>query len=367
MITYLGIGLGCGDEGKGRVVSALASRFPGKTIVVRFNGGPQAGHTAVVDGHRHVFSSFGSGTLTGAPTVWSRFCTVNPTAFLNELDLLRQYDPRIYIDPMCPVTTPYDVRANRMSATNMKHGTVGVGFGTTLERHEKHYKLCFGDLYNETVTKLKLRNIQEYYNDDMPFDDFLEDVKAMIGYNGVRLFHGVASLTNGMERIIFEGAQGILLDQNYGFFPHVTRSNTTGQNALELITEWRLQKPLIYYITRCYQTRHGNGPMTYEGMNPGIKYPEETNKDNTYTGKFRKGALDLDLIAYALKCGHVPFAHSTVVITCLDHLSDPRRDNIRIGNSALTITKEELTERIDRSPFHIDEFLFSNADSGDLK
>jgi adenylosuccinate synthase len=97
-----------GDEGKGLAVDWLVAQDP-DSLVIRFNGGAQAGHTVVApDGRRHVFSHFGSGTFAGAPTFLSRFFVANPTIFLGEAKRLAAIgcQPQVVIDPACPVTTP---------------------------------------------------------------------------------------------------------------------------------------------------------------------------------------------------------------------------------------------------------------------
>src|SRR5690606_12238557 len=109
MVGKAVIGIGFGDEGKGITTDFLCSRSR-NPIVVRFSGGHQAGHTVVLNGVRHVFSNFGSGTLRGAPTYWAKYCTVNPIGIINELDSLikKGITPKLYIDEKCPITTPYD-------------------------------------------------------------------------------------------------------------------------------------------------------------------------------------------------------------------------------------------------------------------
>lgn len=135
------VGLGFGDEGKGLTTSFLCSQTK-NPLVVRFNGGHQAGHTVVYKDQRHVFSNFGSGTLQGVPTYWSEFCTFYPVTFLKEFELLSSVvDPVIFINPLCPVTTPFDVEDNRVYEETHQHGSVGVGFGATLQRQQDHYKL----------------------------------------------------------------------------------------------------------------------------------------------------------------------------------------------------------------------------------
>ena len=128
------LGIGFGDEGKGMTVDRLCSHSPDDTLVVRFSGGHQVGHTVVRDEYRHVFSNFGSGTLRGVPTYWSQYCTVEPIGLLRELSILKQenINPILYIDAKCPITTPYDIEYNRKIESKNMHGSCGVGFGTTL-------------------------------------------------------------------------------------------------------------------------------------------------------------------------------------------------------------------------------------------
>ncbi|MFW2477394.1 MAG: adenylosuccinate synthetase, partial [Sediminibacterium sp.] len=106
------VGLGYGDEGKGLLTDYYCHNAD-RPLVIRFNGGQQAGHTVVLkNGTRHVFSNFGSGTLRGVSTYWSAYCTFSPRYFLEELSLL-PITPMLYLDPACPVTTHYDVLYNR--------------------------------------------------------------------------------------------------------------------------------------------------------------------------------------------------------------------------------------------------------------
>ena len=155
------IGANFGDEGKGLTTSFLCSQVK-NPIVVRFNGGHQAGHTVVYNNKRHVFSSFGSGTLQNVPTYWSKFCTFYPIGFMNELKLLN--NPQIFVHPLCPVTTPFDVETNKSLNAVNKNGSCEVGFGTTIQRHEDaNYKLFVQDLFHEKILIAKLNNICEYY------------------------------------------------------------------------------------------------------------------------------------------------------------------------------------------------------------
>lgn len=364
MNLYAVIGLQFGDEGKGSFtqhLSILNHNKDRKNLIVRFNGGHQAGHTVVYNKTRHIFSSFGSGTLVNEPTFWSKNCTVFPPALFNEYHVLKEkgITPKIIFDPLCPVTTPYDVISNKQTNGKTKHGSTGVGFGATIKRQEDYYKLYYQDLFNRTIAEAKMSAIKNYYeniygeiNIDDEVDIWFKCVDALIE-DGLITQEKLAIYTNGLENydnIIFEGAQGILLDMDFGFFPNVTRSNTTTANIRDLILDLGLgfgvgEQLKTFYITRTYQTRHGNGFMTNEHLSPKlINTKNETNLDTSYQGKFRKSLLDLDLIKYAIQCDSNfggEYEKKSIVITCVDQLPD--------GVISFTKNKEVFTK-------HIEEF-----------
>lgn len=339
------LGTAFGDEGKGRTVSYLcenAIKNDLKPLVIRFNGGHQAGHTVVHDGIRHVFSSFGSGTLQGVPTLWSKYCTFYPIGFTNERHALVQMGiiPKIFIDPLCPVTTPYDFVSNRCSDETLKHGTCGVGFGETIKRHETTpYKMYFMDLFNDFIFENKMKNIRDYYYSKInnghslinfnllveelmkPFYDSISLIKSLHRYINTSKFD-----YRDYDHLIFEGAQGILLDKDYGLYPNVTYSNTTAKNALSLLDDNDLNLLInSFYVTRTYQTRHGNGPMSNENPDM-IPFENETNVKNKYQGKFRLGEFDINLLKYAIQCNEIELGQRTrthnLVITCNDQYSN---------------------------------------------
>lgn len=356
------IGLGFGDEGKGgftQYLSMLSHTKDNKNLIIRFNGGHQAGHTVVYNKTKHVFSSFGSGTLIGDTTFWSKFCTVFPPALFNEYHVLKEkgVTPKIIFDALCPVTTPYDVYSNRQVNDKTKHGSVGVGFGSTIKRQEDYYKLHYQDLFNRTVTQAKLDSIKSYYekihghaiNIEDQIDIWYKCIESLIA-DGIMTEEKISIYTNGVENynnIIFEGAQGILLDMDHGFFPNVTRSNTTTKNIYTLMADlgvgFRTQEKLkIFYITRCYQTRHGNGFMSNENLIPDLVNTEnEINVDSSYQGKFRKSLLDLDLIKYALRTDNINntdyyTGKKHIIVTCVDQLPE---GNISYTRDGVVYTK----------------------------
>ena len=321
------IGLGFGDEGKGSVVDWLASKW-NDPLVIRYCGGQQAGHTVVKDGMRHVFSNFGSGTLRSVPTYWSKYCTVDPVAMWNECRVLNdlKITPLIHHDRDCMITTPWDKRHNL--SFGMRNGSCGVGVGQVIERNKSHRHFTMSDLQFKSVINIKLDLIENWYGSYL---------NRQLDNDGKRKFREslefLAEDTGHFfdfneEHIIFEVAQGLLLDQHYGFFPYVTRGNTGMKNILKIVDDkfHTFGKPDIdlYLVTRAYQTRHGIGPMTYEGEKDGINIPEyETNKCNDRQGPLRYSILDLDLIQYAMDCD--PYIRESknknLVMTCCDQLS----------------------------------------------
>lgn len=325
------IGLGFGDEGKGFTTDYLSHRYP-NSIVIRFNGGHQAGHTVQLkDGKRHVFSNFGSGTLRGVPTYWTENCTVDPVGIMREHKVLESYRPILHLSPNCPVVTPFDKFYNQINPSTIHHGTCGVGFGETLEREENLYSLRVMDLLFDSVVTAKLALIKKYYADKYNRSVGKElDVDIKLFYKAVKFIFDckdilISEFTDDYENYIMEGAQGILLDKNIGFFPHVTRSNTTYNEAVKVASDLFNHTVAVkpYFVTRAYQTRHGNGPMTNENIPISLsKDIVETNKDSEYQGKFRRTLLDLDLIQYGLFKQRLGKLSSNLMITCLDHLEE---------------------------------------------
>jgi len=316
------IGLGFGDEGKGLVTNYLEG-----SLVIRYSGGQQAGHNVVLkDGKSHIFSNFGSGTLKGIPTYWSKFCTVDPVGMMNELnDLLENgFNPVLYIDGDSPITTPYDKYHNSNNVADLNHGTCGVGVGSTFNREEHFYHLTFSDIFNSWILDTKLNNIAKYYgylSHELieQVEEFLIMCDEMVKSGN---FHLVYGIPDGFDEdgYVFEGSQGLLLDQHYGFFPHVTRCNVGTTNILEMVTDKSFE---LFLVTRAYQTRHGNGPMTNDNIDFDVNNPNETNVDNEYQGKFRKSILDVSLLEYGInKDKYIRENPKNLVITCLDQVDE---------------------------------------------
>lgn len=319
-----------GDEGKATMVDRLSRNTDRSILVVRFSGGNQVSHTVARADKKHVFSNFGSGTLNNVPTYWSKFCTISPTTILNELDILKQkgYAPILYVDRNCPVTTPFEVYANKLDAITRSHGTCGAGYGNTIKREETFYSLVFSDLFYPSILRAKLNSIIAYYENKAVLveadiiDNFINDCLILTETDEIKLCD--ENVMENKDHVIFEGSQGLLLDQHYGFFPNVTRSNTGTTN----IKSWLNKDADIYLMTRAYQTRHGNGFMTNENKRHNIFQDlTEANKTNEYQGVFRKSLLDLDLLNYAFDKDEFVrnSKNKRLIVTCMDHSKNDYR------------------------------------------
>ncbi|MGN6566862.1 MAG: adenylosuccinate synthetase [Flavipsychrobacter sp.] len=380
------VGLGYGDEGKGLVTDYLCS-LNEKSIVIRYNGGQQAGHTVVNNNGQHIFSNFGSGTLRGVPTYWSSYCTFSPGFFLEEYHILDKVKPKIFIDKLCPITTHYDVLYNRAIESTRganKHGSCGLGFGATISRQNDSIYFQVQDLFDKKCCIEKLSCIKEYYKtkinnetnfafsqfdhdlEDQRFIKNIQEIKCLYSNNEIEFVceSDIFSSQYNWQSYIFEGAQGILLDVDFGGKPHTTKSNTTSKNALSILQRNKITdiEVDIFYVTRAYHTRHGAGPFKQHEHNLKLKNREtETNTYNDYQGEFRIDYLDIDLVNYALKCDNKfaqPF-NKNLVITCLDQLMT---DGIQVykDGEIILVSKEQLSELLN-CDFVKSIFSFSNC------
>ncbi len=327
--------LGFGDAGKGTIVDYLV-RARNARWVVRFNGGAQAGHNVVTDdGRHHTFSQIGSGTF--APQVrthLSRYCVIHPTALLVEArriakeagvtDALR----RLTISEEALVTTPFVQslgRLRELARENDPHGTCGAGVGETMLVAQQAPDLAIRmvDLGRLAALRRRLEHLRQYalaQADRFDVDDrrarwerdliankdtcqaWMTAIKTLLEMNVIVGREHLPKLLSGPEHVVFEGAQGVLLDRWRGLHPHTTWSNCTTENALALLQsagyDGQIQR---IGVLRSYQTRHGHGPMpTHQ---PALqRLPERHNNDAGWQGCFRRGWLDLPLTRYALAC-----------------------------------------------------------------
>lgn len=317
------VGLGFGDEGKGAVVDALCARGP-VTAVVRFNGGAQAAHNVVVDGRHHTFSQYGSGTLAGVPTHLSQHVLVEPIALATEtraLAALGVPDPLTLLTAHADalLTTPLHIAANRAREDARgadRHGSCGKGIGETawysllagarpgsVVEHQEVLGVpgsapTVGDCLRPRLLRQKLDTLARFYEpligDGTHVDDLIHLYTAFA--DAVRIVDGDhVGLLADTGRLVFEGAQGVLLDETHGFHPHTTWSTTTPRNALTLLSG---RPSRVVGVTRTHHTRHGAGPFPTE--DPALDRPELHNDTGPYQGAWRTGHFDAVLFRHAL-------------------------------------------------------------------
>lgn len=345
------IGANFGDEGKGLMTDYYAAKTD--SVVARFNGGAQAGHTVVTpDGKRHVFSHIGSGSFAGAQTFLSRYFVCNPLLFRKEWDVLspRCAIPQIHVDSAAIVTTPYDMMINQIAEDmrgNSRHGSCGMGFGETIERcTHAPLALAYADLADTAALRAKLAKIQKEW---LPHriaalgfttlpekwrervasagivDKFIEDTAFFLQTTKQA---GASFLADTKKHIVFEGAQGLMLDQARGIFPHVTRSNTGLNNVLPLAHDADVGALNVTYATRAYLTRHGAGPLENEEKTPPAQgISDDTNVLNDWQGSLRYALLEIETLSKFIRDDLSDAAGGIKVtprlaVTCIDQMDE---------------------------------------------
>jgi adenylosuccinate synthase len=354
------IGSGFGDEGKGLMTDYFTRLHGGGGVLVaRFNGGAQAGHTVVAGDVRHVFSHFGAGSLAGADTLLSRHFIANPIVFQREHGELAGLGvhPRVSVDPRAPVTTPYDMLINEMveaSRGAARHGSVGLGINETVTRsRERAFRLSVGQAVRDRgAAAAVLRGIRDRWvparaarlgiqaecekrGDLIGSEALIENWLAVLDEFIRRVdVRPDTDVLREHDHVVFEGAQGLALDQVRGAFPHVTRSHTGVRNVVELMAELPPAETAVTYATRAYLTRHGAGPL--DGELPDRPFPgvyDRTNVPHPFQGRLRYALLNVSALRerIALDFGDMAALGRSagirmgVAVTCLDQLPEAAR------------------------------------------
>lgn len=331
MTAHMVAGLAFGDEGKGATTDALVRHY-NADLVIRYNGGAQCAHNVVTpSGVHHTFAQFGSGTfIPGCRTYLSQYVLVNPgTMLVEELDLQTQGVTdawsRMFVNKKAVITTPYQISINRLQEMDRgdgRHGSTGMGIGVTREDHLAYGDkvLLVEDLYSPSRTKEKLDFIQQITKEKMM--ELKMSITPRAQTEVFRISNRTETTSWAMGRyaawyskmrerivdcppdsrndVVFEGAQGMLLDEKHGFQPHTTWSDITFRNAYKILNEWKKCDVHKIGVLRTYFTRHGAGPFPSE--NSAVIFDENHNKGEEFTGSFRKGDFDLPLTLYSLKC-----------------------------------------------------------------
>lgn len=334
--SYVSVcGASFGDEGKGLVTDYLVDKFENlgqSVVVVKHNGGAQAGHTVVTpEGLTHTFHHFGSGTFRGAPTYFDKGFLLNPIIFHDEfMELVAMGSrPDCYAHPDCRIQIPVDVALNQFleqSRGDSRHGSCGLGIHETILRDSfMPFRLSSileegPEIYSSYVKALTESDYIEKRVAEEGIGSYLDDVTdilwdPMIIRNYLEFLDFMLrrievidrmDVDNAFDVALFETGQGLLLDEsNIEYFPNLTHSHTGTQNMQDFIREVGndAAKIVTNYVTRTYATRHGNGRLDYECIAPEVstRLTKDINVPNDFQGVLRYGFLDpIDLL---IRCG----------------------------------------------------------------
>jgi adenylosuccinate synthase len=394
------LGLGFGDEGKGTIVDWLARQAPSPPLVVRWNGGPQAAHHVVTDdGRVHCFAQLGSASFVdGARTHLGPEMVVDLYALHVEADVFGRIGggdvlARVTVDPRCVLVTPWHAILGRVREAMRgagRHGSTGRGVG---EAKLGSVQLRAGELgrgFDERLRQARdalLASARAVVAEGLPTsvatavataveenagrpDD--ATVEALIARGADReLFEAFAdaasrpiALTGApvlAEHVIFESAQGALLDRDHGFFPHVTPSRITRRAAEHAARELGLEGALeAWGVLRAYHTRHGEGPFPSEDAALAAQLPELHNRGDGPAGRFRVGWFDAVLARRALDfAGPI----DRLAITNLDRIAAVRDPAVVTAwTGPLAANARPVLERVDAMAPAIERLLERRID-----
>jgi adenylosuccinate synthase len=340
------IGTQWGDEGKGKIVDWLTESA---AAVVRFQGGHNAGHTLVINGKKTVLRLLPSGMMHDKVQCFiGNGVVISPEALIKEINELEAIGvnvrSRLKISEACPLIMPYHIaidQARELKKGNNKIGTTGRGIGPCYEDKVARRAIRVQDLFNVEIFKSKLIENLDYYNfqlqhyykvDTLDFDTvynnimaYADDIKALVSDVSRKLFN----LNKEGKKIIFEGAQGTLLDVDFGTYPFVTSSNCVSGGAA---TGAGVSPRMINYvlgIVKAYTTRVGSGPFPTELTDEiGQGLASRGNEFGSVTGRARRcGWFDAAALKRAVQINGV----SGLCVTKLDVMDGMEEIKICVG------------------------------------
>ncbi|WP_193072555.1 adenylosuccinate synthase [Pseudomonas sp. FME51] len=318
------LGTQWGDEGKGKIVDLLTEQV---SAVVRYQGGHNAGHTLVIDGEKTVLHLIPSGILRENVMCYiGNGVVLSPEALLKELNGLEAKGvpvrERLRISPACPLILPYHValdQARELARGEDKIGTTGRGIGPAYEDKVSRRGLRVGDLFNPERFAVKLAEVLEYHNFALQHYykvepiDFQKTLDEAMGYAEwlKPLMEDVTARLHVLRRegvnIMFEGAQGSLLDIDHGTYPYVTSSNTTAGGTATGSGFGPLYLDYVLGITKAYTTRVGSGPFPTELFDDiGARLAERGHEFGSTTGRARRcGWFDAVILRRAIEINSI--------------------------------------------------------------
>ena len=275
------LGTQWGDEGKGKIVDLLTDKV---AAVVRFQGGHNAGHTVIIEGDKTVLHLIPSGILRdGVQCLIGNGVVLSPTALLEEIAMLEENGinvrERLKISEACTLILPYHIaldQAREKAKGNDAIGTTGRGIGPAYEDKVARRALRAGDLLNKDKFAKKLAEVlefhnfilKEYFKSDVIDYQMVLDETMELAESIIPMITDVTELIWQLQKqgdnILFEGAQGTLLDIDHGTYPFVTSSNTTAGGAATGTGVGPGCFDYVLGITKAYTTRVGSGPFPTE-------------------------------------------------------------------------------------------------------
>ncbi len=358
------LGTQWGDEGKGKIVDLLTEEAD---AVVRFQGGHNAGHTLVIDGDKTVLHLIPSGILRpGVECVIGNGVVLSPEALLKEVRELEAKDvpvrERLKLSPACPLILPVHEALDQARETargKRKIGTTGRGIGPAYEDKAARRGVRLGDLFHRERFASKLGEVLDYHNfvlrdfykaEPVDFQKTLDDVLALA--DELRpMVADVTGLLHGIRedggRIMFEGAQGTMLDIDHGTYPYVTSSNTTAGGTATGSGFGPLYLDYVLGITKAYTTRVGSGPFPTElDDHVGRHLADKGNEFGATTGRARRcGWFDAVALKRAIQVNSI----SGLCLTKLDVLDG--LDTVHICVSYQDADGRDLTSAWDADSF----------------
>jgi len=326
------VGAQWGDEGKGKVVDLLTDRV---AAVVRFQGGHNAGHTLVIDGHQTILHLIPSGILRdGVQCLIGNGVVVSPTALFEEMLLLEQSGvpvrERLRISAACPLILPFHIaidQAREKARGRHAIGTTGRGIGPAYEDKAARRGIRLGEMLDAEVFKERVREVLDYHNfalanyyhaDQLDFGRVLDEALSYVGALApmVADVPGILhALRAAGENALFEGAQGSLLDIDHGTYPFVTSSTTTAGGAASGSGVGPCDLDYVLGIVKAYTTRVGGGPFPTELFDAaGEHLGRHGHEFGATTGRKRRcGWLDMVALRRA-------FALNSVTGLCITKL-----------------------------------------------
>jgi len=350
------LGTQWGDEGKGKIVDLLTEQV---STVARFQGGHNAGHTLVIDGEKTVLHLIPSGILRENVTcLIGNGVVLAPDALMKEMSELEAkgvpVKDRLKLSLACPLILPYHValdQAREIAKGADKIGTTGRGIGPAYEDKVSRRGLRVGDLVDAETFAIKLKEVMIYHNfvlenfykvEPVDFqktlDETLEMAKTLLPM-AVDVTDMLHEYRKNGDNILFEGAQGSLLDIDHGTYPFVTSSNTTAGGTATGSGFGPMYLDYVLGITKAYTTRVGSGPFPTELFNEDGKHlAEKGHEFGATTGRARRcGWFDAVGLRHAIQINSV----SGICLTKLDVLDG--LENIQVCVAYKTKAGEELT------------------------